>query len=242
MFTAGVHGGYNGISGPDYALPTGSGGRSCVASGAIVGGSPGPISIRIKLSGVGQVKFERYQSIFKGYFKKTGHLVRIYNAKVPPGDTNVQFEYDAIQTQLDLFFFSSLLNEILECDELVPYLFALKDDIENILLAMLKQDSMTLTYEGQPITDLYRTLHPSHSFNGLTVKATDARSMLKALRNDLVHNIDLGDERRQKPPPCAGYGNVWTTAVRSHLFDILSVIFDIPAGNVFSVSMFNWYN
>lgn len=97
-----------------------------------------------------------------------------------------------------------------------------------------------LFYRGVQITASVRAAFPPlHEFNTQEKKADDARSMLKLLRNDLIHNIDLGDVNRQNGK---NFHNVWTTGVRYHLFDILCHLFGINAGNVFAVSVANWEN
>lgn len=74
---------------------TGLVGGNFSISGALLSGPTNPAvnpagpGILVPLA---QVKLDRYKSIFKGYFRKTGHLVRIFTATVNNGVA--QFTYD----------------------------------------------------------------------------------------------------------------------------------------------------
>lgn len=214
------------------------GAAPCSGPTGPAGPATGPAA-RLAQPPAARPKLDRLKSIFKGYLRKTGHLVRIFHAKSDDSGV-IQYTYDETQTQVDLFFFSSLLNQLLNHDELVGHLFLNRTHIETLLFDMMTDDSMTLHSKGFQVTAITRpTLQGDHKFDSLpkSGKADEARSMLRLLRNDLVHNIDFGVTTRQTGKY---FGNVCTTCVRYHLFEILCFIFGIKEGNVFNVSKVNW--
>lgn len=143
--------------------------------------------------------------------------------------------------QLDLFFFSSLVNEMLECDDLRQFIFDNRGVIENLLWTMMENDNIQFHFGGQQYFrgDVLPTRFTDQNSVGANGE-NDHTSLLKLLRNSLTHSIDLGSTARQNIAN-GQFRNTWTTGIRFHLFEVLKTLLQLNTGvNIFAVSRANW--